>query len=135
MPAHIQGSRIAQDDRPSRGHILKGVALEIGARAHAAQVVPQRLAYLAAEDDIGAAHANASARVGISLHDEQPALRAVSEALADRAVKPAPLVVEPLEDGDFAAGGALAHAVLRAALYQDIDRLVNEGGQAVARYR
>jgi len=83
-------------------------------------------------DDVRAAEAHAEAAVGAALDQEAAADRAVREALADRAVHAVPLVVAALEDHDAAAQGALADAVLRAAVHLDVDGRVVEGAQAVA---
>ena len=68
-----------------------------------------------------------------ALHEEPPALGAVGERLADRAVDALAEPVAALHDRDRAAEHRLADAVLRAALDADVDAPDVERAEARSR--
>ena len=67
------------------------------------------------------------------MHYQRTALRAVSEALADRTVYANAVVVEAFENGDGSAAGGFGRAVLHAAFDDDVEQVNVVCTQAVAR--
>src|SRR5262249_46190732 len=87
------GAGIAQDHSTPGGHILEREALDVRPRRDAPEIVRERPAEFARDDQIGARQPDARARIGVALHDQRSALRAVAEAFADRAVEANAVVV------------------------------------------
>ena len=88
---------------------------------------------LAAQNHVGAGQADAEPRVGRALDEESPALGAVGERLADRAVDALAGIVAALHDRDDPAQHRLADAVLGAALDADHQAPGVEGAEPLAR--
>src|SRR5689334_22822903 len=58
-PGAGPGAEVAEDHRPSRGHVLEREALRVGPVREAAERVVERALGLAAEDDVGPGEADA----------------------------------------------------------------------------
>src|SRR5205085_3683913 len=127
--------RIAQHQAAPAGHILKGKALDVGARSDTTQFILQRFAQLTRNDQIRARQANACTRIGVALHDQRAALRAVAEAFAHRTVGAMAVVVHAFEDGNRTAAGAFGRTVLYAAFDGDVYAVNVVGAKAIARNR
>src|SRR5262249_4701378 len=127
------GAGIAQDHSTPGGHVLEREALDVRPRRDAPEIVRERPAEFARDDQIAARQRDARARTGVGLPDQRSALRAVAEAFADRAVEANAVVVHAFEHGDCAAATRFRRAVLHAAFDDDVNALDVVGAQAVAR--
>ena len=133
-PRAQPGPRIAQHEGAAARHVLEREALQIGPTGPVAPVVVERTARQPAEDQVGAGEANPGPTVGVTLYDERAGLSAVGERLPDGAVDEHPVVVRPLEHDDPSPVGALGRRVHGAAFDLDVEAVVDERPQPVARH-
>src|SRR5262245_28457619 len=134
-PRTEPGAGIAQGHTAPRGHVFERESFDVCPRSDTTEVVGERPAQFARDDQIGAREPDARARIGVALHDQRPTLRAVAEAFADRTVETNAVVVHAFEHGDCAAAARFSRAVLHAPFDDDVDALNVVGAQAVARNR
>src|SRR5687767_9953463 len=80
------GTWIPQHDHAACRHIFAQEAFDVGPRPDKPETIIERLRDFAADDNIRAREADASARVCISLHDDEAACASIGETFPNGAV-------------------------------------------------
>ncbi len=84
-----------------------------------------------AKNHIRSRQPDAGARIRITLHDENTALRPIGEAFADTAIDAQSIVIQSFHDRYAASAGAFGNSILGAAFDHQISAIRGPGGETI----